>query len=56
MKDIIIYALIFGCFRFFEVLINKGIEKSKVTPNTWDDALFSALKSILDVFKTKFKK
>jgi hypothetical protein len=51
MKEIILYALIFGCFRFFEVLINKGIEKSKVTPNTWDDALFAALKLILSIFK-----
>lgn len=59
MKEQLIFVGIFFLLRFVENLVNKWVEKSKITANTWDDiiskSLSDALKSINSIFKFKKK-
>ena len=49
-KNAFIFALMYGAAKLIEKLINMGVKHSKLTANTWDDAIFNAL----DVFVNGF--
>ena len=47
MKEVLITAIIVALFRFLEGRLNKLVEKSKTTANTWDDWLYGILYAIV---------
>ena len=59
MKEQLIFIGIFFLLRFIENIVNKWVENSKLTSNTWDDMisklLLDTLKSINSIFKFKKK-
>ena len=56
MTGIIETILIIGGIRIAEILVNKGVEHSKFTANTWDDILFKSLKVVTSTVSLIFTK
>jgi hypothetical protein len=54
MKEWIEYILLIFAFRVFENFVDKKIEKSKLTANTWDDAFWNAIDFVLSKIMTIF--
>lgn len=56
MSETLITIAVIAGFRVAENLINKGVEHSKTTANTWDNVLWDGLKIVSSTFISIFSK